>query len=307
MFDTDFLNDLAGEQPAVREAVPVVSGRRLHVDGDMMAYLAGGGEDTSIATSRAMFTGKLNSMVRATGCSEIVLHLTVSGCLKGNRPLYSVTQPYQEQRAGKQRPKNWAWVRDFMLSKNEMFKTMQWDDREADDGLGFAAMYSDKNVISSGDKDLQTKTGWHCDWVTPELFYVPHGTYEFIGPRDKMYGDKWLLMQLLMGDTADHIPGMGRGYGPATAAKALAGTTCKQEGMNAVANEYVRKFGADKGIERLAEQFFLLYIRDTRHAPDNEWMDWLPQGYPHLKAAGVVHMQRVKDMLEEAKAINAAA
>lgn len=238
-FDLAFLDELAEEAP-ISQAAPIQEGLRLHVDGDMMAYLAGGKEDDGVDVSRRMFWGKLGSMVRATGAAEIVLHLTVSGCRKGNRTLYGVTQEYQGNRKGKSKPRNWGWVREYMEAGNPGFKVMRWDDREADDGLGFAAMFNDKNVITSGDKDLQGKTGWHCDWVTPEMFHVPHGTYEFIGPRDKMYGDKWLLMQLLMGDDADHIPGMGRGYGIKTAEKALAGTTCKEEGMRVVCSPSLR-------------------------------------------------------------------
>lgn len=304
--DLCWIDDLASEQAIVPDATPVVTGRRLHVDGDMMAYLAGGGQDASVETSRNMFWGKLNSMRRAAGTDEMVMHLTVSGCLKGNRPLYSVTQPYQHQRVGKVKPKNWAWVRDYMEAGHADFKNMRWADREADDGLGFAARANELNVITSGDKDLQTKTGWHCDWVEPELFYVPHGTYEFIGPRDKMYGDKFLLCQLLHGDDADFIPGMGKGYGPAYAKKVLAGTTCKEEGIEAALREYVKKFGPEAGVARFAEHLFLLYIRDTRQGLDTEWYDWVrPSKYGDiLIAAGDAHVARVNGMLEEARIIN---
>lgn len=300
------LDAIAESQPIIREPAPRVEGRRLHVDGDMMAYLAGGGKDATVETSRNMFWGKLGSLMNGAGTEDVILHLTVSGSLKGNRPLYSVTQPYQHQRVGKVRPKNWAYMRDYMAQGHRAFRIMQWSDREADDGLLLAAQVNRTNVIASGDKDMRQGYGLHCTWDTNELIEVPQGCYEMVH-NDLLYGDKWLLTQLLTGDDADHIPGMGRGYGPAYAAKVLAGTTCRAEGMEAVLKEYTNKFGTEPGIDRLAEQFFLLYIRRTTKAPDTEWLDWCPYGAAHpLHIAGINHYKRVLAALQEAREINAA-
>lgn len=294
--------DAAGAAQPVLPQAYHVEGRRLHVDGDMLAYMAGGGKDTSVEVSRRMFWGKLGTLSKVAGTEDIILHLTVSGSLKGNRPLYSVTTPYQNHRVNKTRPKNWGYIRDYMELGNPGFRVMQWSDREADDGLLLAASFP-SNVISSGDKDMRTGTGLHITWDDPELIEVTD-EYGF-EHRGLLYGDKWLLTQLIMGDDADHIPGLGRGVGPATAAKILAGTTCKGEGLEAVAAAYQKKYG-EQWAYIMAEQLFLLYIRRTTKAPDDEWLSWIPKGtplYKHLSQACFEHMARVSNLLEEAKAI----
>lgn len=46
------IDSVASAEPLLPAQVPVVPGRAVHVDGDMLCYVAGGGEDMSVATSR---------------------------------------------------------------------------------------------------------------------------------------------------------------------------------------------------------------------------------------------------------------
>lgn len=305
MLDASILNAVAEAEPIVREPVQPILGRVAHVDGDMIAYMAGGNDDTSIATSRAMMSGKLNSILSHSGAMLIVMHLTASGCLKGNRPLYAVTQPYQLHRKGKAKPKNFQYLRDYMeLYEGPQFVTKIWYDREADDGMALAGSNGQDNVICSGDKDMLASPGWHCDWTTYEMVYVPEDTYCMPhSDPDKCYGYKWFLMQMLHGDDADAIPGLGKGYGPAFAKSVLDKTDNAYDGCMAVIGEYTKKFGADAAALKLVEMATLLWIRRGKAAEDYEWYDYWPVKHPRIEAAMAEAKIPVLEYLAEANAI----
>lgn len=90
---------------------------------------------------------------------------------------------------------------------------------EADDVLGIMANYLQKAnwspVVCSIDKDLDMIPGRHYNWDKQLLYEVDADT-----------ADWWFWMQMLMGDTADNIPGV-KGYGPKKAEKALEDLTPK--------------------------------------------------------------------------------
>lgn len=295
--------------PAIEpQGVPVVQGRRVHIDADMLAYQCGGNEDTDVATSRRILKSKIDLFKDAAGAEGVLLHMTASGSTKGHRALIAYTKPYQGQRKG-HRPKNWQYLRDYM-AEGLAGPIKQWFDREADDGFGFISMNCPLDVIATRDKDMRMLPGWHLNWDTYELVKVEPDQFA-LEAGGKLYGHKWFWTQMLWGDAADNIPGLPkhpdfpRGVGEVAASKLLAFADDDDSAAMAVAQAYKAHYGAEWA-ERFCEQASLLWIRRTNQAPINEWMAYLPVG-PQLKAAGEKQIARVQALLDEAERINDAA
>lgn len=293
--------------PAIEpQGVPVVPGRRVHIDGDMLAYQCGGNDDTDVATSRRILKSKIDLFKDASGAEGILLHLTASGSTKGHRALIAYTKPYQGQRKG-HRPKNWQYLRDYMI-EGLAGPVKQWFDREADDGFGFISENCPLDVIATRDKDMRMLPGLHLNWDTYELVEVKPDQFA-VEAGGKLYGHKWFWTQMLWGDAADNIPGLPkhpdfpRGVGEAAARKILAFANDDGSAAKAVAQAYEAHYG-DEWADRYVEQASLLWIRRTNQAPINEWMAYLPVG-PQLKAAGERQLARVQALLDEAERINA--
>lgn len=293
--------------PAIEpQGVPVVPGRRVHIDADILAYQCGGNEDTDVATSRRILKSKIDLFKDAAGAEGVLLHMTASGSTKGHRALIAYTKPYQGQRKG-HRPKNWQYLRDYM-AEGLAGPIKQWFDREADDGFGFISMNCPLDVIATRDKDMRMLPGWHLNWDTYELVKVEPDQFA-LEAGGKLYGHKWFWTQMLWGDAADNIPGLPkhpdfpRGVGEVAASKLLAFADDDDSAAMAVAQAYKAHYGAEWA-ERFCEQASLLWIRRTNQAPINEWMAYLPVG-PQLKAAGKKQIARVQALLDEAERINA--
>lgn len=299
-------SQLEGVQAIEPQGVPAVPGRRVHIDGDMLAYQCGGNDDTDVATSRRILKSKIDLFKDAAGAEGVLLHMTASGSTKGHRALIAYTKPYQGQRKG-HRPKNWQYLRDYM-AEGLAGPIKQWFDREADDGFGFISMNCPLDVIATRDKDMRMLPGWHLNWDTYELVKVEPDQFA-LEAGGKLYGHKWFWTQMLWGDAADNIPGLPkhpdfpRGVGEVAASKLLAFADDDDSAAMAVAQAYKAHYGAEWA-ERFCEQASLLWIRRTNQAPINEWMAYLPVG-PQLKAAGKKQIARVQALLDEAERINA--
>lgn len=299
-------SQLEGVQAIEPQGVPVVPGRRVHIDGDMLAYQCGGNDDTDVATSRRILKSKIDLFKDASGAEGVLLHLTASGSTKGDRAAIAYTKPYQGQRKG-HRPKNWQYLRDYM-AEGLAGPVKQWFDREADDGFGFISMNCPLDVIATRDKDMRMLPGWHLNWDTYELVKVEPDQFA-LEAGGKLYGHKWFWTQMLWGDAADNIPGLPkhpdfpRGVGEAAASKILAFAHDDDSAAHAVAQAYKAHYG-NEWADRYVEQASLLWIRRTNQAPINEWMAYLPVG-PQLKAAGERQLARVQALLDEAERINA--
>ena len=299
-------SQLEGVPTIEPQGVPVVPGRRVHIDADMLAYQCGGDEDTDVATSRRILKSKIDLFKDAAGAEGVLLHMTASGSTKGHRALIAYTKPYQGQRKG-HRPKNWQYLRDYM-AEGLAGPIKQWFDREADDGFGFISMNCPLDVIATRDKDMRMLPGWHLNWDTYKLIKVEPGQFA-LEAGGKLYGHKWFWTQMLWGDAADNIPGLPkhpdfpRGVGEVAASKLLAFADDDESAALAVAQAYKAHYGAEWA-ERFCEQASLLWIRRTNQAPINEWMAYFPVG-PQLKAAGEKQLARVQALLDEAERINA--
>ena len=302
---TDIANEVGAAHAIEPQGVPVVKGRRVHIDADMLAYQCGGNEDTDVATSRRILKSKIDLFKDASGAEGVLLHLTASGSTKGDRAVIAYTKPYQGKRKG-HRPKNWQYLRDYM-AEGLAGPVKQWYDREADDGFGFISANCPNDVIATRDKDMRMLPGLHLNWDTYELVHVPADVFA-LEAGGKLYGHKWFWTQMLWGDAADNIPGLPkhpdfpRGDGEVAAGKLLAFAEDDDSAAIAVAQAYKSHWG-DEWVDRYVEQAILLWIRRTNQAPIAEWADYLPYG---TQLAGAVErmLERVNKLKEEAACLS---
>ena len=296
----------AAAEPMTAQTVPVVPDRELHLDGDMLAYWAGGNEDTDVATSRRILATKVEGMKYAAGADAVVVHLTARTSDKGNRFLIATQKPYQGHRKSGRKPKNWEYLREWMEGQDSFpFRVKLWSNREADDGFAYiAAVRGARSVIATKDKDMRMITGcWHQNWDDMSLLFVPKDTFALVH-EDKLYGHKWFWQQMLQGDTADNIPGLpkygGKPVGEATAARLLRDVSSNDDAMQVVAGCYELHY-ADDWKHRMLEQALLLWLRYDQHAHISNVLTILPAEV--FGDALLLIEQRIKDFYAEAASI----
>lgn len=270
--------DLAALQTLVGERAPMPShevrqtnpNMIAHIDGDYLAYFAAGGPDCSAGEARRNVLSRVSRLKSASGAAKVVIHLTHSASTKGDRFLAATTQPYQGQRTHSSKPINWAFLRDWLENYDgDAFTPKVWKTREADDGVAHVCTQVARHTgvlhaIHTKDKDFQMFCGLHVDWSDYTITEVPLGAYDVVSDKGKQFGHKWFWMQMLMGDTADHIPGLPR-VGPARAAEALSGTTCNEDAAKVVYGVY-RNIKGENWQPYFVEQAVLLWMRTDRDA-----------------------------------------
>lgn len=224
--DFGFVEDL--EQGFSTELPAMVKGRVLHIDGDILAYLCAGNDETPFAIARRNLFQRVENVKIFAGAERAVVHITGARSDKGQRYDIATTVPYQAQRTHSQRPKNWQGLREVMEEKSlEGYDFIEWNDREADDALSFLAWEAYRKgkpelcVITSNDKDLRQVNGYYLDWNTNELLYRNHvhlcldsenldfstGTLK----QGRLFHGVWfLLYQMIYGDSTDNIPALGK-------------------------------------------------------------------------------------------------
>jgi len=208
------IDEVADAAPTVVQPAPRVPGLVLHVDGDYLAYYASGNDETSAGQARQNALDLIDIFRSRTGADSIVVHNTAKGCQKGERYLIATVKPYQAQRADGRKPKNQPYLQDWLMQyEGSVFRSKTWATREADDGIAACAHFAVGQkpgyvAIATADKDLRMLPGLHIDWKSFETTRVEPGAFEVIGTNGKLYGLKWFWMQMLTGDTADHIPGL---------------------------------------------------------------------------------------------------
>ena len=273
-------------------AVPITPNRILLVDGDGLAYYCAGKDDTDAGEARRSLVRKVKSAAEFVGAERIVVLLTASNSHKGHRYAIARVKPYQGQRAGSRRPKNWEALRNYMESPEFPFEVDSTTVAEADDLFGWYSHTFTDVVIYTQDKDMRMLPGLHLDWVTNRVHKVEvvNGVVQDSVFNDKQYGHKWFWLQMLHGDTADHIPGlplarMKYGGGPidcclnlnkvgeAGAVKLLA--TAMDGYANLVACAYASYY-EDRWLVELMEQACLLWMR---RKPE-DWDDCMNPGGP---------------------------
>ncbi len=268
--------------------MPVVPGRVLLVDGDYLAYYCGGSQEkeTSVGDSRNAARERIQKSMMYGGAEKCVVHLTDNASNKGQRFMAATVKPYQGNRGGSEKPRNWAFLRDWMQTGGDgLFKVKTWMDREADDGAAYHAMVlgPDKTVMTIADKDWRMIPGWHLDWKTWLMTYMAPGAFAIDGIDGYLHGEAFFWYQLLAGDSADHIPGLPywvkpngkqEKVGEARAKAHIAKCTSNEEAFYRVGALYRTTYG-DAWPDALAEQMCLLWMRRDAGAALDDCLSWL--------------------------------
>ena len=285
----------------------------VHVDGDYCAYFCAGNDDTEAGQARRNLLSRIDRLKHVSGATSAIVHLTDRASTKGDRFIAATVKPYQGQRNSGRKPRNWEALREYMEGYDaDKFRVKVWKEREADDGIAYvahsAAQAGKLAVIATADKDMRMLPGRHVIWKTLQLHDVPFKTFESTGPDDELYGHKWFWMQMLMGDTADNIPGLpkyltpGGGFalvGKATATRLMQDVHNNDEAFRTVAGMY-QGYYDEEWSDRFAEQATLLWLRTDRYAEIGNFLEATPQGGVIVAAAERLR-QRIKDAKEEAQ------
>lgn len=288
----------AAAQPMGYGSVPVVHQRTLLVDGDGLCYYCAGNDDTDIGTARRNLIDRVKRAAELVGAGQIKILVTGAGSHKGHRYAIARVKPYQGQRAGSRRPKNWQGLRDLLDSgilRGGSWQVETTYTAEADDLFGFYAYNDPDNaVILTQDKDMRMLPGTHLDWVTNRVHVVEHGlatvrqehimynrTVVDSVFNDKQYGHKWFWLQMLHGDTADNIPGLPKYQARIGVFKPVGEVTASTlvevapTHADSVVGAYFSYYGQRWLVEML-EQACLLWMRRD---PKN-WADCAEYGGP---------------------------
>ena len=198
----------------------------------------------------------VNAIMHHTGADEYTLYLTAIG-RSGYR--YDLLPEYKAGRPSK--PHYYQVVRDYLVKAWGAIDSE--DGLEADDMLGLKQ--TDDTIICSIDKDLHMIPGKHYNISTKEMREVTEfgevHIEELPNKRKKIVGGGlvWFYAQLLLGDTADNIPGIN-GYGPVKVCKLLKDKKTELELYEVVEKVYKKQHPQDY-LERIHLVGQLLWIQ----------------------------------------------
>lgn len=250
-----------------------VPGRLLLADGDGLCYYCAGNDETEPGLARRNLIDKLTSASNACGAEEVKIVTTARGSHKGYRYAVARAKPYQGQRDGGRRPKNWEYLREVLeIGRGDALPNGVGVEltsiAEADDLFGRYATHHPNCVIYTQDKDMRMVPGWHLDWLTHILFRLEPGTWEK-AYNEKVWGRKWFWLQLLMGDAADNIPGLPwyvandkqKRIGEKGAMDALAGAETDMQALIKCRALY-ESYYKERWLVEMLEQGILLWMRN---------------------------------------------
>ena len=181
----------------------------------------------------------LANIVRGSKCP--LFKVVLSG--KENfRERIATIKPYKENRSGQDKPYHFDLIRDWLLDKPYTIVSV---DEEADDVISKAMIAG--HVGASPDKDLNNTPGSHYNFRTGQLYEVSEAE-----ARHNFY------TQMLVGDTADNIPGI-KGIGPKTAAKLLLHCESNEEYEEVIYRQYTKHY--HQPIDSMREVGQLLWMR----------------------------------------------
>lgn len=204
----------SADSPQGLGASAPIPGRTLYLDGDGLCYVCAGNDDTDVGQARTNLFNKINTTRKACAASRVVILMTGQGSPKGDRYYVARQAPYQGQRSGSSRPKNWTYLRQFLSGDIEVPAYGQvrvHTERylEADDCFSVASQRkgAENIVICTQDKDMRMVPGHHLNWDDYSMCYVSPGTWS-AEHNGKVFGRKWFWLQMMHGDKADNIPGL---------------------------------------------------------------------------------------------------
>ena len=191
-----------------------------------------------------------NSILDATGATQYEGFLSEGG---NYRLKVASVKKYKGQRMT-DKPRWFPHIRDYLY---EHWDATPVEGREADDELSIKQRYYNaqgtKSCIASRDKDLRIVPGWHYSWACGE--HQPEKPLYLVSELGELWpvwkegkrgptlaklggcGLKFFYAQMIMGDTADNIPGAPR-KGASYAYQAINDCTDETEMYAAVVEAY---------------------------------------------------------------------
>jgi hypothetical protein len=225
---------------------------------------------------------KVDKIIEAAGCDDFVVCIEGEGNFR--KDFKSKFVDYKGQRTAK--PLLFEECRDFFLKKYKG-RVILSEGRETDDTCNIMAWESYQKGVAAKDKSQCNVVLAFCD---KDLAANSRGL--LLNYNKLESGIYWndgftqsynFATQLLIGDSADNIPGIEKlskitkerfgikveGVGPATAKKILADCKTEEDLASRVFECYSAMYGEEEGWdERLDENGFFLYL--LRHEKD-EW------------------------------------
>jgi len=205
---------MASEVPGVQQS-PRIANRIGLIDADCVAYWAAAGcDDMRVESVHKKVRDRMTMITDQIQTDELRCYLTGHNNFRNDIATY---QQYKGNRYDKDgnrlrpQPKWLPQARDYIA---ETYNTTLCTGQEADDALAIAqvkcnASKSWESIISSIDKDLLIIPGWHHDMNSGYIQVVDElGKLEIINGKVRGCGRKFFYAQLLMGDSADWIPGL---------------------------------------------------------------------------------------------------
>lgn len=282
---------------------PVIAGRILQLDADFGCYFCAK-VDEHVNENFRNLLNLIDTNRQMAGAEFVNVHVTLG--LKGGRNEIATVKPYQDKRGVNRDLALTARVHELrsMLAnyKTNIVKPVVNLFQEADDSLTqhqcklISEGKEELTVIMSGDKDLWMVEGLHCDGDSGRIWRVKgYGKTEYrnvgnVKPKLVGEGTSWFWHQMIMGDTADTIPGLpflsGRlaniyvptkgkpnpnrpaiACGEAKAVAMLTGVTSDKVAFQRVYEAYRDYYGATTD-EMFYEQAFMLWMRRTGNVHD---------------------------------------
>jgi len=218
----------------------------------------------------ACLHNKVDKILEATGATDLTMYMTNGPTF---RDQVAVSKPYKGTRTN---------VKPFHFKNLSVYGPTTWDCKEergleADDLMAIEHTKDpDNTVICSRDKDLRQVPGWLYSWeVGRQAEFGPTyieeaGSLDWDQKKNKLIGTGYLFFcaQMIMGDSADNIPGLP-GQGPKAAWTLLNGSRKPKIMLGTMRDAYSSRYKGDYDWkDYLKEQAQLLWLVRS-YNPDN--------------------------------------
>ena len=174
---------------------------------------------------------------------DYTLFLTSKGNFRNN---IATILPYKGNRDGKIKPFHFQNVRDYLLRYYNA--QLSHPSLETDDEISMRSDKEGRTIICSTDKDFLQLEGMHFNLTTRECSYV-----------DSISALRNFYTQVLLGDTADNIPGV-YGIGPKSVYVKTINMMEEEEDMYKYCLEVYLKHYRGYAEDFLIENIMLLYL-----------------------------------------------
>lgn len=217
----EIANNAVSDDSYERVIPPAIDGRHLQLDADIPAYYFAD-VDKPIIDNFQDLKEYIETQRLMVGAEVVNLHLTMGD--KGGRDDIAMVTPYQDSRKKNRDEAKQIQVKGLrqLMSEYETdtVKPFAWFDQEADDGLTQFQIERIKShglqstVIMTIDKDLDMSPGIHIHPESFDEYEVPDGYGRLwldestLQKKCRGIGTSFLWAQMLMGDSADTIPGL---------------------------------------------------------------------------------------------------